>query len=227
MALCGSTFGMYIAMQDLALLDCTAQCHPMHNTCNMRRFVERIDALLKRASNASEALHVVVVGGGAGGVEVAFALQHRMQTDKSLNNASSTTTTTEAPVPTTGASASAAKHHKVSIFTRSKILSSHPPKARAIILALAEERDITIHEGAGVSSMSNYVLTTENGESVPFDECLWCTQAVPAQWLKHVDLPKRAHCCLASHTLVHCSMFVLVLSLRRRSCQNSEVWDHI
>lgn len=42
------------------------------------RFVARFEATLERVRNALQPPSVVVVGGGAGGVELAMALQHRL-----------------------------------------------------------------------------------------------------------------------------------------------------
>lgn len=43
----------------------------------MYRFVLKLDELLARARAATSPLHIVVVGGGAGGVEVALSMQVR------------------------------------------------------------------------------------------------------------------------------------------------------
>ena len=52
--------------------------------------MQRLDALLQRysqgllaqsSSSAGRAMHVVVVGGGAGGVELALALRHRLDAE--------------------------------------------------------------------------------------------------------------------------------------------------
>ena len=148
---------------------------------------------------------MVVVGGGAGGVEVAFALHHRMHADASSHasklasksqSASAPTSSSSSHVNNVGGTANGAgdggPRHRVSIFTRGKILSSHPARARIIIQQLAKERGISIHEGAAVASVSSNTLTTVADEAIAFDECLWCTQAAPARWLKDCELPKGA-----------------------------------
>lgn len=177
-------------------IDVALQCKAM------RRFVARIDALLDRARNAAESLHVVVVGGGAGGVEVAFALHHRMHADTLAHASKVNGKTLPVSALKSGSNGSAGGavdraaegriEHRVSIFTRGNILSSHPARARTIIRTLAEDRCISIHQGAAVTSVSRNKLTTSSGLSIAFDECLWCTQAAPAAWLKDCDLPKGA-----------------------------------
>jgi selenide, water dikinase len=103
---------------------------------------------------------------------VAFALHHRMHADAAASGC-------------TGGSP-----HRVVVVTRGQILSSHPARARALMLALAQERGIGIKEQSAVVSAGDRMLKLESGEELPFDECLWCTQAAPATWLADCDLPK-------------------------------------
>lgn len=123
---------------------------------------------------------VVVVGGGAGGVEVAFAVQHRLR--KLLDGAA----TNGSPAPAC----------TVKLLTRGKVLPSHPAKARTICLHEAEASGLDICEGTSVSAIEESALVTEGGERVAFDECLWCTQAAPAAWLQGTSLPKSALLCM-------------------------------
>ena len=46
------------------------------------KFVGRFDSLLEAVRGSSKALHVCVVGGGAGGVELALALQYRLMMER-------------------------------------------------------------------------------------------------------------------------------------------------
>ena len=45
-------------------------------------FVERIDALLARARDSTSAPRIAVIGGGAGGVELAMSLAHRLRQER-------------------------------------------------------------------------------------------------------------------------------------------------
>lgn len=47
------------------------------------RFVQQFDGLLQRVHESSTSLNVAVVGGGAGGVELALALAYRLKQERS------------------------------------------------------------------------------------------------------------------------------------------------
>eukprot|EP00892_Ulva_mutabilis_P009871 jgi/Ulvmu1/7256/UM035_0043.1 len=141
-------------------------------------FVKRFDALLKRAQACQGDLNVVVVGGGAGGVEVAFALHHRLQHSMGTN----------ADKPASGETNRSNVY--VTLVTGGKILSSHPRRARKLFLDLAQQRNISVKEGFKVSHVQKGAIRTRAGDSIPFDECLWCTQAAPARWIQACSLPK-------------------------------------
>lgn len=50
-------------------------------------FVERIDALLRRARDSTSPPRIAVIGGGAGGVELAMALAHRLAQERAAADA--------------------------------------------------------------------------------------------------------------------------------------------
>lgn len=140
------------------------------------RFVKRFDGLLSRAGASRGDLRVVVVGGGAGGVEIAFALHHRLthtQTSDVFQTAES-----------------GRSRVQLTLVTGGNILSSHPPRARSLFLGMAQQRGIAVKEGTRVASVERGALLMQSGERVDFDECLWCTQAAPAPWLKACALPQ-------------------------------------
>ena len=47
-----------------------------------QRFAAKLDALLERYRSQGRALSLVVVGGGAGGVEVALSLRYRLEQER-------------------------------------------------------------------------------------------------------------------------------------------------
>lgn len=58
-------------------------CAYMHSNCwGHCRFVARLDRLLERCRAWQRPLALAVVGGGAGGVELALALQHRLRQER-------------------------------------------------------------------------------------------------------------------------------------------------
>jgi NADH dehydrogenase FAD-containing subunit len=128
------------------------------------------------------------VGGGAGGVELAFATHHRLRTALGPLNLRANPTSSDA-------NNQPAAPFDVKLLTKSTLLQSHPSRARRLVLSAAAEEGIDILEHVEVKSISPHCLTTQTGGTVRFDECLWCTQASPAQWLQGTDLPKGAPAC--------------------------------
>ena len=72
-------------------------------------------------------------------------------------------------------------------------------------LHLLQERGVALYEGGGgVAEVQPSSLLLADGLQLPFDECLWSTQASAASWLGGTGLPVDAGgfwCCLLS-TLV-------------------------
>jgi selenide, water dikinase len=165
---------------------------------------------------------VAVVGGGAGGVELAFAAAQRLKSEweqawrreeEEAAAAAATATTAAArpppPPPPVG----------VALYSRGRILRGAPASARALFLRMAAESRglVSIEEGAGVAAVEAGALVLDEegaaaaeaqGEAdagagaattttaatpaaqrrphrarrVPFDACLWCTQASAPAW---------------------------------------------
>lgn len=57
-------------------------------------------------------------------------------------------------------------------------------------LACLQERGIDLHEvEGGVAEVQPTLLQLSDGSQLPFDECLWCTQAGAAGWVADSGLP--------------------------------------
>lgn len=123
--------------------------------------------------------HIVIVGGGAGGTELSFAIDYRLKRELAQY----------------GARTEGIKF-QVSLITRGvTILSEHCLAVQQAALRLMEEKGIrvifnaesvSIHE-KDHDSDNNYILCT-SGLRVPFDEVIWCTQAEAPSWLKDTTL---------------------------------------
>jgi selenide,water dikinase len=142
-------------------------------------FVRRFEGILERArapgggGGGGGGFRVAVVGAGPGGVELACALQFRL----------------DAEMRAAGRAGSA----RVALVSRGRILSGLAPYARAAFLPLLAARGVELHEApGGVASVGADGLTLAEGGTVPFDACLWCTQAGPAPWLAASGLPTDA-----------------------------------
>ncbi|KAL3145556.1 hypothetical protein ABBQ32_003381 [Trebouxia sp. C0010 RCD-2024] len=133
-------------------------------------FVERFNKLLDHACTSNKPLQICVVGGGAGGVEVSMALNHRLKVERQK------------------AGKGDAAKCSVSLFSKGRILPGHTPSARTKFLRLAKEEGVTLREGVGVREVRQGSLLLEDGSAEAFDECLWCTQASAPAWLAKTGL---------------------------------------
>jgi selenide,water dikinase len=127
------------------------------------RFGRRWEALLARAASQPR-LRLAVVGGGAGGVELALAAHHRLA---GLLDA--------AP--------------EVTLVTREGLLPSHGRNARRLLAGILEQRGIRVLTDTPVASVEPGRLIAGDGGAVEFDEALWVTEASGAPWLADTGLP--------------------------------------
>jgi len=126
------------------------------------RFAARWEALLERAKRLGH-LRLAVVGGGAGGVELALAAQHRL-------------------------TALLAAPPEVTLVTRDGILPSHNPRVRAKFGRILAGRGIRVVAQNPVTRVAPGMLTTADGATIAFDEVLWVTEAAAAPWLAATGL---------------------------------------
>ncbi|KAK9902254.1 hypothetical protein WJX75_009733 [Coccomyxa subellipsoidea] len=134
-------------------------------------FVERFRRLIERLKSQDQDLTVAVVGGGAGGVELALALQHRLNRELQDHG-----------LP-------AARKIIVKLFCKGGLLQQHTRYARNIFLRVLKERGVRLFEGRGVAAVEAGRLVLDDGIAEPFDEALWCTQAAAPAWLRDTGLP--------------------------------------
>ncbi|MBV9859993.1 MAG: selenide, water dikinase SelD [Alphaproteobacteria bacterium] len=127
------------------------------------RFAERWEDLLARAGHAV-GLRLAVIGGGAGGVELALAAQHRLA--GLVRGALS-----------------------VTLVTRDALLPSHAARVRRRFAKILAERGIRVVTGAAVVAAEAGGLCIADGGFVAFDEALWVTEAAGAPWLASTGLP--------------------------------------
>lgn len=126
-------------------------------------FGARWEALLQRVMTTSTMTRVVVVGGGAGGVELALAMQHRLAAECE-----------KAGQPSDRA--------QFTLVTRGKLMPTHASKTRTTFLDIFKSRGIEVIEGDGVKTVTKESVDLISGRKVPADECIWCTQAAPQAW---------------------------------------------
>lgn len=104
---------------------------------------------------ASRALRIVIVGGGAGGVELALAMQRQLPERTSFTLI----------------------HHG------DHLLPGHNARVRGILTKLLHERGIAVRLGTRVSEVTENSVRCDSGTAVTSDFVFWVTQTLPQSWL--------------------------------------------
>ncbi len=131
----------------------------------INNFLARWEALSRRLLEARGKLRIGVVGAGAGGVEIALAVQHRL---KQL----------------IAAERRSAEPPEFHLFTSGNaILPTHNGRARAKFERILRERRIEVHARSPVVEVRPGLLRRGDGTEFALDEILWVTQAGAAPWL--------------------------------------------
>jgi selenide,water dikinase len=123
-------------------------------------FLMRLEAALARLSLPEPRL--AVVGGGAAGVELAFALRHRLAMH--------------------GVGA------LVSVLAAGELLPRHGGCARILAGRALARRGIAAIAGAEVVRVEPGALLCADGRRIPCDLPIWATGAAPAPWLRQTGL---------------------------------------
>lgn len=125
-------------------------------------FLQEWRTFQSRAGELVRPVHIVVVGGGAGGVELALALAHRM----------------------------AGRSERVgwSLVTRGKLLSGYPRAAARRMARHLEKAGIALHGGTEVARVEAGMLHFADGGSAAFDALIWATGAGAQAWVAQSGL---------------------------------------
>jgi len=102
---------------------------------------------------------LAVVGGGAGGFEIALAARRRLGRD----------------VP-------------VALATGTELLPGFPPKVRSLALAALAEKGVELHEHFRVSEATSEQITSAGGALIPANGVLWVTGVAAPGWLTNTGL---------------------------------------
>lgn len=120
-------------------------------------FLDGVETLVSRTRDGT-LTQLAVVGGGAAGVEIAFALRQRLR--MAGRRAPGVALISENPV----------------------LLAAHPPRAQALAARLAGAQGIALHLGQRVIRVSAGAVVTERG-SVGADAVIWATGPAAPGWL--------------------------------------------
>jgi len=127
-------------------------------------FLARFEALRARVL-AGDSRHVLLVGGGAGGVELMLSVERRLRRDAGDRALRFTLVSGADP-----------------------ILPGFPASFRARFAAVLAARGIEVHAGARVVAIDGAGVTLADGRRIEADETLWTTEAAPAIWLADTGL---------------------------------------
>lgn len=118
------------------------------------KLIERVDDLLDRAqAKVGEPFNVIIAGGGAGGVELAFTLHHRLSAHSS------------------------AAVHVTLLEAGTRILARYPVKLARRVLRLAARQGINIVCERRVGAVSGDRVELNDGGSLACDALIWVTGA--------------------------------------------------
>ena len=143
-------------------------------------FATRLENILDKftqrmkISDNSKPYGIIVVGGGAGGVELGCALHYRLEQIVRKEVSS--------PMGDTMSSC-----FSITIVSKGKLLRGLHDSARKRMLRLLKERNISLYEMTGVDRVEEGVLHCCTA-TLAFDDCLWCTQAKAPEWFQDTDL---------------------------------------
>ena len=136
----------------------------------VEQFVPVWDEICKRTVSGLAPRRIVVVGGGAAGVEMLLAIQYRLRT--------------LAPASETSFSLAS---------DTASILATHNSKVRAIFMHVLERRGVTLHLGHAVERVDRDGLRLRGGSSLKADIVVLATGASAPLWPWSVGLAHDEH----------------------------------
>lgn len=141
-------------------------------------FARQWARMKERVLAATGPLAIAVVGGGAGGVEILLALQHRLRSE--LLRAGR-----------------ADEHIQYRLYTRdSEILPSHNRRVRRKFRRVMADRGVAVEPNRGVVRVEKGARTRlifDRGEPAELDEVLWVTTAGAQRWPSEGGLDADQH----------------------------------
>jgi selenide,water dikinase len=133
------------------------------------QFNQRWLALLERTRQHTGPTTIAVVGGGAGGVELCLAMQHRLRNELTAQ----------------GRDPKAITFH---LFASEELLPTHNARVQKRFSQVLQARGVQVHHHSKVTAVGPGKLQTSDGAWVQADEVLWVTQAGGAAWLQSTGL---------------------------------------
>lgn len=126
-------------------------------------FLSKLDSLLERAKRPDGPRRIVVIGGGAGGVELLLSLRTRLL-------------------------AEAGAAFSFALITDGEILSLHNPRVRDAFRRVFADRNIVTYEHARACAVTKNSIELQNGETIVADAVLITTDAAAPDWFANTGL---------------------------------------
>lgn len=120
-------------------------------------FLDAWRAMRKAAQQTADDLHIAIVGAGAGGIELALAMDHRLRAD---GGRARLTIVSDGPA----------------------ILASHPEGVRRRLARILRQRNLVVRLNSPVQSARADGLLLRDGTEFPADHVLWVTGAAAPGW---------------------------------------------
>lgn len=133
-------------------------------------FLQQWEMLVEKILQSETTFNLAIVGGGAGGVEMALATQfrlHKLLREKNKNHSKL----------------------KFDLYCDSKnILPTHNKQVQKRFTKILAQRNISVHEQHYISEVKENKIINAQGESIPADAVLWVTNASAPAWLAETGL---------------------------------------
>jgi selenide,water dikinase len=127
------------------------------------RLLAGVEALAQEARQRD--LDIAIVGAGAGGIELCFALDYRLRHEASAHRA------------------------RFSLLTlTSEVLPGYSEAVRRRVLRALEQRQVAVHTGRRVVGVGDRGVALDDGQRVAADRVIWVTGPAPVAWLRESGL---------------------------------------
>ena len=128
-------------------------------------FLRHWERLRLRLAQRQGPVQVMVVGAGAGGVELLLAVRHALTSAPDVTEASAI--------------------HFTIVTQDETILATHNAAVQTKFTRILADRDVTILTGQRVIRVSAEHVHTADGQTHAYDELLWVTHAAAPDWPAH------------------------------------------
>ena len=122
----------------------------------IERFLQEWRTFEAQVVHLARPVHLVMVGGGAGGIELLLAMTHRLQAHRALV--------------------------KWSLVSRGALLPGYPRRAAQLVAARLAKAGIAVRTECAIACVEPNRLLFDDGSAAAFDQLLWATGSAPQAW---------------------------------------------